>query len=546
MKAVAARRRRRRAARLRPRLVVTFALVAALSSVAVALSSYAIVRRATLDRATAAAVRESRAVLEDVAEQLPPSASRGEVEQLIGSLESGGVFGVVAIEPDGSFETSSISLSADSVPAPLRRPVAEGRVVSAHAKVGGQPYVVVGSRVLPLSRAFYFFFPLSDVVADLELLRNVLAAVGGTLVIVSGLVGAAAASGVLQPLRRARNAVRRLEAGLLETRLPVEGRDEFAELSRSFNLMAEALERSVGELRGLEASHRRFVADVSHELRTPVTALTTAADVLEANLDGLGELGRRAARLLVLESRRLAALVEDLMEISRLDAAMASMAWEQVDVGGAVSAAVRARGWTDRVTMQVAEDVTTCVDPRRLDTIVANLVGNALEHGKQPVRLTVSATADEVRVEVADSGEGIPEEHLPHLFERFYKGDPSRPRSAGSGLGLAIARENARLHDGDILVSNRPGAGATFTLVLPRRQERPGAAGRDGRLRPPGSASEARAAVHPAAPGSDTDAGAAGRRRSDPPHPSEQSDSDTLPLRNLPLGTFSVGTFPLG
>ncbi|MDQ4129431.1 MAG: HAMP domain-containing histidine kinase [Actinomycetota bacterium] len=516
MRAVATRRRRRRrAARLRPRLVFTFAVVAALASVAVALSSYVLVRRAILNRATLAAVRETRANLEDVADQLSASTSRRHVEQLVARLESGGGFDVVAVEPDGSFETTSMSLSADSVPAALRRLVTEGRLASARATAGGQPYIVVGSRLLPHGRAFYFFFTLSDVIADLELLRNVLAAVGGTLVIVSGLVGAAAASGVLQPLRRALNAVRRLEAGLLETRLPVEGRDEFAELSRSFNLMAEALEQTVGELRGLEASHRRFVADVSHELRTPITALTTAADVLEANMDGLGGVGRRAARLLVLESRRLATLVEDLMEISRLDAGMAPMAWERVDVGVAVSGAVRARGWSDRVESQVGEDLTTYVDPRRLDTIVANLVGNALEHGEPPVRLTVTATAEEVRVEVADSGQGIPDEHLPHLFERFYKGDPSRPRSAGSGLGLAIARENARLHDGDILVTNRPGRGATFTLVLPRRQEAPTANGEAARA----DAYLRRSGV--------SGAGSSGGR---PRHASEEPESDTLRL----------------
>ncbi|MDP8932523.1 MAG: ATP-binding protein [Actinomycetota bacterium] len=495
-----ARRRRRRTARLRIRLIVTFALVAALTSVAVAVSSYVIVRRAIFERVTADALRESRASLEDVAEQLPASASTAEVEALIARLKARGAFDVVTLEPNGAFETTSISLSADSVPAALRPLVAAGRLASTRATAGKEPYVIVGGRVLPEERAFYFFFPVADVVADLELLRNVLAGVGGTLVVASGLVGAAAASGVLRPLRQARNAVRRLEAGLLETRLPVDGRDEFSELSRSFNYMAEALEHTVRELRALEASHRRFVSDVSHELRTPITALTTAADVLETNTDGLGEVGRRAARLLVVESRRLATLVEDLMEISRLDAGMAPMTWEHADMGAAVSGAVRAWGWDDRVEMRLAEGVTTYVDPRRLDTIISNLVGNALEHGEPPVRLTVTSSPAQVQVEISDSGEGISPEHLPHLFDRFYKGDPSRPRSAGSGLGLAIARENARLHDGDILVTSHQGMGASFTLVLPLRQQAPPPAG-----------PRARTDVYPS-------------------HPSEGSESDTAPL----------------
>jgi two-component system sensor histidine kinase MtrB len=168
------------------------------------------------------------------------------------------------------------------------------------------------------------------------------------------------------------------------------------------------------------------------------------------------------------------------MEISRLDAGAASMAWEQVDVAGAVAGAVRARGWDEHVELRAADGVLTYADPRRLDGMVANLVGNALEHGRPPVRLTVSASAEQVLLEVADTGAGIGPEHLPHLFERFYKADPARPRSAGSGLGLAIARENARLHGGDITVTSRPGEGTTFTLVLPRRQAGPGTPGGDG------------------------------------------------------------------
>jgi two-component system sensor histidine kinase MtrB len=241
--------------------------------------------------------------------------------------------------------------------------------------------------------------------------------------------------------------------------------------------MADALERTVGELRALEASHRRFVADVSHELRTPLTALTTAADVLALHSDGLDDAGHRSARLLVLESRRLAALVADLMEISRLDAGAAPMAWEQVDVGRLAAAAVAARGWTGQVQLAAADGCTTVADPRRLDAVVANLVGNAIEHGEPPVRVRVAADATRVAVVVSDGGPGIAPEHLDHVFDRFYKADASRPRSSGSGLGLAIARENARLHGGEVTVASRPGTGAVFTLVLPRRVAEPLPAG---------------------------------------------------------------------
>lgn len=460
--------------RLRPRLVATFVLVAALTSTAVAVSSYALVRAAVLRRAEAAASREGRAVLADVAQSVPAAATAAPVDALVQRLKAGAVadVDVVAVSDDGTFATTSISLSARSVPKAVAGPVAAGRVAVVRSSAGGRPFVVVAGR-LAGGPGLYLFFPLHDVAADLVLLRNVLIGVGVGVVVLSGLVGAAAARGLLRPLRQARTAAHRVEVGLLGTRLPEGGGDEFADLGHAFNRMAEALERSVGDLRELEASHRRFVADVSHELRTPLTVLTTAADVLDAHRAGLDEVGGRAARLLVHESRRLAGLVEDLMEISRLDAGAAPMAWEQVDVATLARAAVATRGWDDRVAVVALSPAVTVADPRRLDAVVANLVGNALQHGAPPVRVAISATAAGVTVVVSDGGGGIAPADLPRVFERFFKADPARTGGRGSGLGLAIARENARLHGGDLTVASPPGSGATFTLTLPRRVAEP-------------------------------------------------------------------------
>ena len=466
--------------RLRPRLVATFALVAALTAGAVAVTSFYITREAVLRRAESVARTEAQALLDDVVATLPRAPSRAQVADLVQRLKTrgGAEFDVVAVGDRGAFETTSISLSAESVPAELAGPVDAGRIGLVRESVAGNPYVVVGGRPAG-APAFYLFFSLDEVEDDLALLRNVLAAAGAAAVVLSAGVGAVAARGVLRPLRQARTAAHRLEVGLLGTRMPEEGGDEFADLGHAFNRMAEALERSVSDLRDLEASHRQFVADVSHELRTPLTALTTAADVLEAHREGLDDAGSRAARLLVRESHRLATLVEDLMEISRLDAGAAPMAWEPVDVKALLGSAVSTRGWGGQVQLASAgaEGVTTLADPRRLDAIVANLVGNALEHGRPPVRVLLTASADEVVVVVNDAGDGIPAEHLQRVFDRFYKADPARPGGRGSGLGLAIARENSRLHGGDLTVSSPPGSGATFTLRIPRRVAEPLPAG---------------------------------------------------------------------
>ena len=458
---------------LRPRLVATFAVVTAVTAGALAATSYLVVRGAVLDRAAESAVDEAQAAVAQVVAsgQLPPGATPADARALIGRVASLGDAHVVAVGADGRFDSTSVSLSAASVPPSLAAALAgqPGRLSWVRTGTGRGDHVVVGAQ-LPDGPQLYLFFPLAKEVADLEVLRNVLAIAGAGLVLVSAAVGVTAASNLLRPLRRARVAAHRVEVGLLQTRLPEEGRDEFTDLARAFNRMADALERTL-------ASHKRFVSDVSHELRTPLTALTTAADVLDNNSGGLNDPGRRAARLLVVESHRLASMVEDLMEISRFDAGVPSMAWEPVDLGRLVEGAVTTRGWADRVELDLppgsaADAVTTWADPRRVDAVVANLIGNALEHGEPPVSVAVAAAPGAVQVVVTDGGPGIPAEHLARVFDRFYKADPSRSRG-GSGLGLAIALENARLHGGDLSVVSDRGRGTRFTFALPRRTAAP-------------------------------------------------------------------------
>jgi two-component system sensor histidine kinase MtrB len=174
---------------------------------------------------------------------------------------------------------------------------------------------------------------------------------------------------------------------------------------------------------------------------------------------------RRPAELLVADVGRLRRLVEELMEISRFDAGAESVRAELVDLGSLAAATVRARGWEERVRLD-AQEVTITSDPRRLERIVGNLVGNALEHGGRGVSVRVARDGAGAFVEVADQGPGVAPEHLPHLFERFYKADAARS-GRGTGLGLAIAQENARLLGGRIEVWSELGEGARFTLRLP-------------------------------------------------------------------------------
>ncbi|MEV5778508.1 HAMP domain-containing sensor histidine kinase [Streptomyces antimycoticus] len=277
---------------------------------------------------------------------------------------------------------------------------------------------------------------------------------------------------VLRPVRQLRRAAEKIRSGALDTRLDVVGKDELAALTGTFNTLAATLERGDAELRRMEVNARRFAADVSHELRTPLAAMTAVTDSLDEDArSGTLPPGTADAVLLVSdEIRKLAGMVEDLMEISRFDAGAAVLHLDDVSLRTVIHKTLQLRSWreADEVITELPEDDPRIrVDARRIDVVLANLVGNALRHGAAPVTVRATATQEAVMIEVADRGPGIPYDVLPHVFDRFYKEDAARSRSEGSGLGLAIAMENVRLHYGTLTAANLPDGGAVFTVTLP-------------------------------------------------------------------------------
>ncbi|WP_205856924.1 sensor histidine kinase, partial [Phytoactinopolyspora endophytica] len=346
----------------------------------------------------------------------------------------------------------------------------------------GDPVLYVGTTVrVGLEPTGIEVYQRFSQLGQQESLEELLSDAGAALV-VSGvaalLLALLAARSVLRPVRQLSQGAKRLGDGALDTRLPVRGADEMTQLVMSFNSAAGQLEQSVDRLRREEANSRRFVADVSHELRTPLAAMTAVTETLDSEAERLGGDGALAARVLSAETHRLAALVEDLIEISRFDSGQATLVLEDVDVTSMVTGALDARGWSSLVdvyTVPAAEqpNVVVTVDPRRLDVIIANLVGNALRHGAPPVTVTVFQRAKHgmsmpwVGIAAHDSGPGVDPDVAARVFDRFYKADRARNRSHGTGLGLAIAWENARLHGGYIEVRSAAGEGTTFTLLLP-------------------------------------------------------------------------------
>jgi two-component system sensor histidine kinase MtrB len=302
------------------------------------------------------------------------------------------------------------------------------------------------------------YYSTAQVDHELARIRLQLSAAAVLVILVGSGLGLLAARRIQRRVRVAAGAARQLGAGDLETRLPVQGRDEFADLAGEFNAMARRLGESIEELRRKDEQQRQFVADVAHDLRTPMAVLIAAGD----GLDGPDR--DRSAELIATQTRRLSALIEDLLEMSRFDAGAAEFRPEPVDLQ-ALCVDVAEMVAAD-IPVRLAGDGVVVGDPRRLHTIVRNLVSNALHHGAAPITVTIDGSAaHEARVIVRDHGPGLPPELAAKVFDRFVRGDRSR-RGEGSGLGLAIAYENAVLHGGRIDVAS-PG-GAEFTLVVPR------------------------------------------------------------------------------
>jgi two-component system sensor histidine kinase MtrB len=353
------------------------------------------------------------------------------------------------------------------IPAALRTLVRQGQLGYQRMDVAGQPYLVLAGRIPQSAGEAYLFFPEQDIEHYLTQLRNILAGAWLGVLLVAALIGRVLARRTLEPVARASEAARLIADGQLGTRLPSGGADEFGTWAAAFNEMADALEAKMAALSAARARELRFTANVAHELRTPLTALVAEASLLSEVAGQLPDPARRPVDLLVADVRRLKVLVGELMEISRIDDGSEPVQQRPVDVRSIVMGLISARGWQDRVAVDVGP-LTLITDPRRIERILANLAENAVEHSGRDVSVRSSTDGVHGCIEVADGGPGIPPDRLPLIFERFYKADTART-SAGSGLGLAIALENARLLGGDITVSSDVRRGSVFRLTVPLR-----------------------------------------------------------------------------
>jgi signal transduction histidine kinase len=280
---------------------------------------------------------------------------------------------------------------------------------------------------------------------------------------------------IIRPIKALSQGAQNISSGNLNARVSVKSRDELGQLADSFNSMAVGLEKS-------EQSRKRLVSDVSHELRTPLTIIEGTVDGI---IDGVFPPDREHLNSIKEQTNLLTHIVSDLRDLSLAESGQLKLEKQLVDLGELLNRkysqfSVSAKAKNIRFTIDIESSLPDIsIDPRRIEQVIGNLLANAIRH--TPVEGTVTIqykhndsvfqlANSSVIITVKDSGEGIPAEHLPHIFERFYRVETSRAKiegESGVGLGLAIVKYMVEAHGGQVKVESKPGKGSTFSVVLP-------------------------------------------------------------------------------
>ena len=311
----------------------------------------------------------------------------------------------------------------------------------------------------------------------------ILQLIGAILIaaLIAGLAGRFLARQIAKPLEALANTAKTISSGDLKAQTPTDSNiAEIHSLSQTFNAMTESLRQS-------DEAKKAFIADVTHELRTPLTVIKGTVETLEDgaldDLEGRGPLLTSMQR----ETDRLIRLVNELLVLTRADAGSLQLELQPLDLGelaqqrcDVLSNLATGHGIKLKVVDETNQSTSVLADPDRLSQILDNLLDNAIRHSPKESTITVSIKEENsgISCSVRDEGDGIPSEHLPFIFERFYRVDKSRDRNrGGTGLGLAITRALVRAQGGDISVQSLVGKGTTITFQLPRTPMSPDVGG---------------------------------------------------------------------
>ena len=309
---------------------------------------------------------------------------------------------------------------------------------------------------------------------DLSLLTLLL----GYSIAIAAIYSVLISASIGDSLRTLAGAARRMSAGDLSVRVPLAQERELAEVGAAFNSMAAQLEAAFQRQRELEEARQGLIAAVSHDLRTPLSSLRVMVEAINDGVASDPQTVQRYIKAMERETINLGRLIDDLFEMARLDAGQIQLRLQPNSIGPLVQEALESLGGQaarQGIALRAAVDRTVppvLVDPERIQRVLFNLIQNAIRHTPADGSVVVEAfdRGPDVQINVRDSGEGIPPIDLPHVFDRFYRGDKARSRdgAAGAGLGLSIARRLVETHGGRIWVAQPPEGGSIFSFTLPK------------------------------------------------------------------------------
>ncbi|MDF7663688.1 MtrAB system histidine kinase MtrB [Bifidobacterium sp. ESL0763] len=346
------------------------------------------------------------------------------------------------------------------------------------------PGAILGTRLQFGSMGDLELFSLYSYGAEERSLTRIQLSLLGICLMLSALVGILVwffLRRIVMPVKRVADAAESMAEGDLDARVRIDRKDEIGVLQRSFDEMAISLGQKIDELEHAGQAQRRFVSDVSHELRTPITTMRMASDLLVERKGDFNPSTRRTVELLSGQIGRFQKMLDDLLLISRYDAGKLTLDLVETDLREPVRSAVeqvRAIAEANDTPLRLDLPATRClakVDARRIVRIVRNLLTDSIDFSlHRPIEIRLAVNARAAAIGVRDHGTGMGVDQLPHIFERFWRGDSSRSRTTGgSGLGLSIALADAKVHHGDIHVRSKPGEGTWFLVVLPLDPDQP-------------------------------------------------------------------------
>ena len=339
------------------------------------------------------------------------------------------------------------------------------------------PGLIVGAPInIPVAGAYelYLVYDLQSEQDTLDFVQRTLVFGGLSSMLLIGLVSLFVTNWLVRPVLVVAAVSEKIAAGDLGRRIPERGHDVIAVLAHSFNRMAEDLETQIKRLKSLSTMQQRFVSDVSHEMKTPLAVIKLSLGSLSEKKSTLDAASVNVVERLERQVARFEKLLSGLLEMSRFDAGVARLDVAPKDlreVAGEALVGVQPLADQRECTLRIdllEADCEADVDSRRIERIISNLLTNAIIHsGANEIFVAVASDERAVAVSVTDYGVGMTPEQAEHVFDRFYRADPSRSKD-GTGLGMAIALEDAALHNGKLELWSQPGVGTSFRLTLPR------------------------------------------------------------------------------